>query len=483
VLADDGRKRYARPDDGDLQAFQEAARVLESEVSEGRIRLPVAVLEPGHNTRQAMAYNFLTWRSFFNERQLLALGWLQKAIAILPDERVRAALLLVFSGALEFNNMFASYKGEGTGAVRHMFSHHVLKPERMPIEANVWGTHKSSGSFSGLYRARLLRALDYAEAPSEVGGRVGTKARVCSPPFSGRVDLAWPSAGALERRGIYLSCASSDSLDLPDRSADYVVTDPPFFDNVHYSELADFFFAWQSLYPRGFIQRGPSTRDVREVQDADPGAFAAKLQSVFAECRRVLKDDGLLVFSYHHSRAEGWTTLAGAVAVAGFSFVSAHPVRSEMTVAAPKSQAKEPIQLDVLFACRKRDRDRRRPAPPETALHLAEQRSVEKVALLRSAGLSLSPGDLRVVLLSQFLVALCPRDAHEIVSALMAFLPDLDAVIARVAECPREAAARSPSPDGQALLPLDTHGSHRSRAGKGAEGRAGTGKRAARFGS
>ena len=60
--------------------------------------------------------------------------------------RIRAdALLTLFSGVLEFNNMFASYKGEGTGAVRHMFSHHILKPERTPIEANVWGTPKSSG--------------------------------------------------------------------------------------------------------------------------------------------------------------------------------------------------------------------------------------------------------------------------------------------------------------------------------------------------
>ena len=62
---------------------------------------------------------------------------------------------------LEFNNLFASYKGEGTGAVRHMFSHHILKPERTPIEANVWGTPKSSGSFSNLFRSRLLRAIEY----------------------------------------------------------------------------------------------------------------------------------------------------------------------------------------------------------------------------------------------------------------------------------------------------------------------------------
>ena len=46
---------------------------------------------------------------------------------------------------------------------------------------------------------------------------------------------------------IYLSCGDSASTGLPPRSIDLIVTDPPFFDNVHYSELADFFHAWQQL--------------------------------------------------------------------------------------------------------------------------------------------------------------------------------------------------------------------------------------------
>ena len=65
------------------------------------------------------------------------LGWLQAAIRRIEDSPTREMLLMLFSGVLEFNNLFASYKGEGTGAVRHMFSHHILKPERAPIEARL----------------------------------------------------------------------------------------------------------------------------------------------------------------------------------------------------------------------------------------------------------------------------------------------------------------------------------------------------------
>ncbi len=138
LLAPDGQKRYLPTTPGDLKRYEECSALLSQELKMGNVRLPEMNLAEGHNTRQALSYNYLAWRDFFNDRQLLALGWLQRAISELPDVNSRDALFTLFSGVLEFNNLFASYKGEGTGAVRHMFSHHILKPERMPIEANVW---------------------------------------------------------------------------------------------------------------------------------------------------------------------------------------------------------------------------------------------------------------------------------------------------------------------------------------------------------
>jgi putative DNA methylase len=49
---------------------------------------------------------------------------------------------------------------------------------------------------------------------------------------------------------------------------DLVITDPPFFDNVHYSELADFFYVWQQMYFDEPCSTGsPTTRQSEEVQD------------------------------------------------------------------------------------------------------------------------------------------------------------------------------------------------------------------------
>ena len=373
-----------------------------------RIRLPNAILTDGHNTRQAIGYNYRRWRDFFNDRQLLGLGWLHEAIARLPDTSTRDAFLTLFSGLLEFNNLFASYKGEGTGAVRHMFSHHILKPERTPIEANVWGTPKSSGSFSNLFRSRLLRAIDYRSRPFEIASNGSVKIVSCSAPFTGRVETRWPTERRFNPRGIYLSCGSSDETPLPDKSVDLIVTDPPFFDNVHYSELADFFYAWQKLRPRGFLNGAASTRHIKEVQDKEATAFSIKLRSVFSECYRTLKQAGLLVFTYHHSRAEGWLSLAEAVYGSGFSIINAHPVKAEMSVATPKAQAKNPIQLDIILVCRKQPDDSRPTASTRDAFLKAKKLAGEKLGRLSASGLKLSRNDCRVALYSQFLAALGP---------------------------------------------------------------------------
>lgn len=398
VLTGEGGKEYLPATTADRAAYDACAQTLSNQVDQGAIELPSLALGDGYNTRQAMSYLFTNWRDFFNDRQLLTLSWLHQGIRGFSDRAVRDAFLTLFSGILEFNNMFASYKGEGTGAVRHMFSHHILKPERTPIEANVWGTPKSSGSFSNLFRSRLLRAVDYRATPTEVNGTSRERGRVCSGPFSGAVESRWPKDGQFSRRGIYLSCGDSSTTDLPDGSIDLIVTDPPFFDNVHYSELADFFHAWQQLGLGRVDQTQSTTRSPLEVQDPDASEFARKLQAVLVECRRVLKDNGLLVFTYHHSRDEGWQALAEAVLGAGFVIVNSHPVKGEMSVATPKSQAKEPIQLDIIIVCRNRDRDL---GQGRQTVEQAIASATVKLRRLHRAGFNLSRNDRRIVLYGQ----------------------------------------------------------------------------------
>ena len=93
------------------------------------------------------------------------------------DKNLREFFLILFSSILEFNNMFCSFKGEGTGAVRHLFSHHILKPERQALENSVWGFTKSSGCFSSLFKSRLLKAKEYQQAPFELRAVTNNKGK------------------------------------------------------------------------------------------------------------------------------------------------------------------------------------------------------------------------------------------------------------------------------------------------------------------
>lgn len=417
VLREDGTKQYWRSTPADVAAYAAAAE----ELATLSLPIPRVAIREGYNTRQCLNYGYNRWDQFFNARQLLGIGLLAEAIGQLQAGPEREALFVLLSGVLEFNNLFASYKGEGTGAVRHMFSHHVLKPERTPIEANLWGTPKSSGSFSNLFQSRLLRAVDYKAAPFEIvldpaSGRddlpgkrrsSGRKLFGKSQPMGARVLDTCPADG-LPPGAIYLSVGDSAATDLPDRSVDAVITDPPFFDNVHYSELADFFHVWQRLwFDDNGVARRETTRSEREVQDTNCTRFSDKLSAVFAECHRVLKDEGLMVFSYHHSREDGWASVAAAVLRTGFRLVQAQPVKAEMSVAMPKLAAKSPIDLDVLMVCRKAAGDRRRLSAPDEALSMAEQAAAAKILRFNQTGRRLSLNDARIVVFSQSLVELC----------------------------------------------------------------------------
>lgn len=392
VLTSDGKKEYLPITSFDQNLFDRAKKRL----SKIESAYPTVAIEPGHNTNQAMNYCYRHWHEMFNARQLLGMYLLGTAIAAIKDEPTRNALFSLFSGALEFNNMFASYKGEGTGAVRHMFSHHVLKPERTPLEANLWGTPKSSGAFSTLFDSRILRALDYRDDPFEI--RSGEKVYGLNQKIGSRSAKSFDDFKKNDMR-LYVSCGSSAQTDISDSSIDLVLTDPPFFDNVHYSELADFFYVWQKHFNVTPFGKSQTTRHPEEVQQRDPNEFAAKLGSVFSECRRVLKNNGILAFSYHHSREEGWTSVADAVWNAGFRFTAAFPVKAEMSVAAPKAGAKEPIDLDIILVCRKQEvrisqTDKKSPL----------ERGEDQVRRFWKSGRKLSRNDIKIILMGQVLV-------------------------------------------------------------------------------
>ena len=355
VLTADGKKRYLAATDTDRLLYRKASEALADRID----AYPVVAIAPGYNTNQALGYNYRHWHEMFNDRQLLCLSILAERIRALGDPVLRELFACLFSGVLEFNNMFASYKGEGTGAVRHMFAHHILKPERVPLEANLWGTPKSSGSFRTMFEGRIRRALDYAENPFELRLAPGNGARP-RRKFTG-FPSHWGSTSPKPTRSSRTVGASICPAAIPAGPTSPTVRWTPSSPIRPSSTMCTIpsspisFNVWQRhILGEEGTRRSPTTRSEAEVQNADAVTFTQRLSRVWTESHRVLADHGVLAFTYHHSRSEGWHAVLHALMAAGFGITAAHPVKAEMSVAMPKLQAKEPIDLDIVLVCRKR---------------------------------------------------------------------------------------------------------------------------------
>lgn len=348
-----GEKCYQSIKQYDIDLFQHICERLEHSLTFS----PSYHVQPGVNTDQARGYNYNAWRDFFNKRQLYCLDKLLAGIQNINNQEIREQFLCLFSSTLEFNNMFCSYKGEGTGAVRPIFSNHILKPERTPLENSVWGHSCSSGCFSTLYRTRLLKAKQYLDEPFEL--YIDPKTKKCSKIVASRKITAticesWDDFNATSNSALIIN-GDSASLPIPDESVDFVVTDPPYFDFIHYSELSDFFYAWLGpiLKDTYTFFGGDTSRRNNEVQQTDAKLFSLLLGKVFKESNRVLKPMGRLAFSFHHSRIDGWVAISNALRDSGLFVIDTFPVHAELMVSTPKSSAKEPISLDAIIICGK----------------------------------------------------------------------------------------------------------------------------------
>jgi len=400
VLLPDENKQYEAACDYDLELYQKA----KSELDSIKHSFPLVQIKKSHNTNQVLKHNYNYWHQMFSPRQLLCINILADEIKKISNFDIKRLFACLLSGVLEFNNMFCSFKGEGTGAVRHMFAHHILKPELMPIEANIWGTSKSSGSFTTLYDSRIKRAIAYKCNPFELelNGKKTSKVSYINKTLNCDITESF-SAFKGNGASVYISQGDSAKTDIENNSIDVVVTDPPFFDNVHYSELADFFFYWLNQILN--ISKKDSTRNIAEVQDTDADKFSGKLNGVFIECNRVLKKNGLLIFTYHHSRHEGWVSVYNAVRKAGFVCTQSFPIKAEMSVSMPIQQAKTPIHLDLILVCKK-ENDVKLKQANKNIVHTSAEIAKSQIADLLKSGIKVSAGDSKVAFMGRLLCEL-----------------------------------------------------------------------------
>lgn len=357
-----GNRFYKAPDADDLLLLEKTNRAWARQRS--KLPHPTATIADYEKTNRLTVHNYRKWSELFNPRQLLALGWMLQAIRAEPDQMLREALTAAFLGTIEHQNMLNIYYlpyAQSAGA----FGRHDFHPKVNACEGNPWGGSKGRGTFKLSYKT-VREGKQYLLHPFEPDYRTGTRRRtptgeaVTARQVGSFDDLTANGSGVWLRTGDSRHLAS-----IPDQSIDHVVTDPPYADAVQYAELADFFYVWLTealgdVHPEVFA--GSETPKAAElVENVSRGHsqddFHAGLTQVFAECHRVMKHEGRLVFTFHHSRRSQWADLHRVIAEAGFDLIASYPVASEGTRSGNLvfHTNKGSVAYDIIHVCAKTD--------------------------------------------------------------------------------------------------------------------------------
>ena len=156
---------------------------------------------------------------------------------------------------------------------------------------------------------------------------------------------------------------------------DAIVTDPPYYGAIQYSDLMDFFHVWLRRCLHGLSPEvdeafaaplGPKWNHeesdgelIDEPSRFDGDASASKrnfedgMAAVFRRCHAALAPNGILVIVFANKNPEAWETLVGALIRAGFVVDGSLPIATERG-ARTRAIASAALSSSVWLVCRKR---------------------------------------------------------------------------------------------------------------------------------
>ena len=139
---------------------------------------------------------------------------------------------------------------------------------------------------------------------------------------------------------------------------DAVITDPPYYDNIIYSEVSDFFYVWQKILLEdeyeGFDQEHTPRVDsivTNPYLDKTSEDFEHEMGQALEVINQALKDDGTLAFTYHHSDGESWGELLESLCSTGFEVTATYPINSDLH----KFIGGESVSFDIVIVARPTD--------------------------------------------------------------------------------------------------------------------------------
>lgn len=403
ILSKNNGKFFKRFSAADLANYQKAKEIWEKE--KDNLPYPKSEIPVGEKTKSGLlAHHYRYWHQMFNERQLLGLSTLLKAICEEEDQILKEMLLSAFQISLNNYSTFCT-RDKKSNKIARVFANHAFQPKNDPLENNLWGTKYGMGSFINNLQL-VLEAKRYCLFPYE---------RKFNDTSNGKVKLESFSLNEVINKKDNDKLYAIDSSHIPTSggSVDLIITDPPYSDNVNYAELSDYFYVWLRLalkneYSYFLTELTSKSEEIIENKTRGKSSddFKEGLKNVFHQCKLNSKDDAPLIFTFHHAEDTAWDALLNAVCEAGYYIEAVYPIHGEAE-SSLHLMNNEAISYDLIHVCKKRINGSSISKRSWAGVRLEiRQRAREEIKLIESGKYGkekLLPTDINIILIGKCL--------------------------------------------------------------------------------
>ena len=332
--------------------------------------LPSEIVPEG-NDRRPHTYGMSSWHYMFSPRQQLVHGYCVQVFQELVDDNEANGLLddtrkaawcyvsLALDKLLNYNSLLS-------------FWH-----PRREVVANTFDGHDFRMRWSYAEMAIGVRGLGLEWALNDLGDCISKLVDMSGQKVSteGRMNTGTPEDTHVAVPTGHVTTESADFLiSVDDKSVDAIVFDPPYYDNVSYAELSDFFYVWLKrtagyIYSDWFsdyltdkmneaIASPARFQSNERPKRGNPSAkqqsyldYVDRMRNIFRECRRVIKDDGIMTIMFTHKSTEAWDALTIGIIEAGFRITATWPVKTESD-SSLNIRDRAAARSTILLACR-----------------------------------------------------------------------------------------------------------------------------------
>ena len=296
----------------------------------------------------ALTYGITHWHQLFTERQLTALATFGDLLADVDQ------LVAKHGGDEECVNALRTYLALAIGRTAHSGSSFAR-----------W--QNSGDKIAGVFARQAIPMMwDFAESNP-----------FCRSSQNWMAQIEWV-AEVVERLSANVNSGkvyqADASTTIHAKDGPVIVTDPPYYDNIDYADLSDFFYVWlrpllRDVYPNLFA-------GILTPKDEEITAIASRfdnprqrfedllnktLQLVRERCSPEFPSSIFYAYKQHEEErggraSTGWETMLSAIISAGFEIVGTWPMRTERSARSNALSANS-LASSVVLVCRPRPND------------------------------------------------------------------------------------------------------------------------------